>query len=151
MTALVELDAALGWLWSQLGMALLYGTLLAAITAVACRTVFRRARPAVVAALWTVVLVKFMVPLGPELPISLAAAVQWLIGHGDAPTVVLEHVARAPKVPVARVWSAGEIGWLAVQLALVAVWVVVAAHRLARALGKARQARAWARAQPLDR
>ena len=56
--------------WATTG--LVHGTALAVLTGLAVVTVLRRARPAVVAALWTVVLLKFVVPVGPAMPLSLS-------------------------------------------------------------------------------
>jgi beta-lactamase regulating signal transducer with metallopeptidase domain len=53
---------------------LIHGTALAAITALAAATALRRARPALMAALWTVVLLKFLVPIGPRAHLSLSSA-----------------------------------------------------------------------------
>lgn len=58
--------------WATSG--LVHGTALAVVTGLAVATALRRARPAVVAALWTVVLLKFVVPVGPAMPLSLSTA-----------------------------------------------------------------------------
>ena len=64
-----------------IGRAVLLGTFLAGATWVVTRFVSRRARPALHAALWIIVLFKFVVPFGPSLPLSLAstthAATAW--------------------------------------------------------------------------
>lgn len=66
-----------GWI----GHAVLFGTLLAGATWFVSRFVSRRARPALHAALWIIVLVKFIVPFGPSWSLSLAstthAATAW--------------------------------------------------------------------------
>ena len=64
-----------------IGHAVLLGTFLAAATWLVTRFVSRRARPALHAALWIIVLVKFVVPFGPSWSLSLAstthAATAW--------------------------------------------------------------------------
>ena len=62
-----------GALASLAGTALVHGTVLAVIAAVLAATLLRRARPAVHAALWLVVLCKFLVPIGPGAGFSLAS------------------------------------------------------------------------------
>ncbi len=69
------LEAVIDGLWSLLGVGLIHGTILAVLTWVLARTVLRGARPALMAALWTVVLLKFVVPVGPEVPLSLSGVV----------------------------------------------------------------------------
>ena len=60
------------------GQAIVNGTVLAGVTWLLCATVFKKARPALHAALWTVVLIRFLVP--PVLPgeISLSGLLHWL-------------------------------------------------------------------------
>ncbi len=125
------LEAGLPLVWSSLGAALLYGTLLAALTAVLGRTLLRTAPPALLAALWTVVLCKFLVPVGPELPLSLAGAVQLLWGSTAATATAAaapDGVAVAAAAP-----SRWATPWLAAQTALVMAWALIAARRLWRA------------------
>jgi hypothetical protein len=55
-------------------LAALFGTLAAALTWLVSRSLGRRLQPGVVAALWSVVLIKFLVPAGPDLPYSLHSA-----------------------------------------------------------------------------
>ena len=66
---------ALVWL----GQALFYGTLLAAVTWVVLRLLRKRVSPAFEAAIWTIVLLKFLLPIGPALPISMANGVDKLL------------------------------------------------------------------------
>ncbi len=68
MSALLE--RAGDWL----AVGLVHGTALAILTALALATVLRRARPALVAVLWTIVLLKFLVPVGPRADLSLSSA-----------------------------------------------------------------------------
>ena len=70
-----------------LGLALLWGTALALVTAAILALVGRRARPALHTILWLVVLVKFLVPAGPSWDFSLASGVGALsrsFAHHDA-------------------------------------------------------------------
>ena len=49
--------------------ALLFGTILAFVTALACSLVFRKAGPALHGVLWTIVLIRFLLPpILPSLP-----------------------------------------------------------------------------------
>ena len=57
------------------GRTLVHGTALALVTWLICATLLRKARPALHAALWTVVLFKFLVP-----PILPGASPEWLNG-----------------------------------------------------------------------
>src|SRR5688572_29316796 len=68
--------------WLALGV--VHGTVLAAITGVLALTVLRRARPALLAALWLVVLVKFLVPVGPGWSLSLSSALDQATGRSAA-------------------------------------------------------------------
>lgn len=73
MTANTLLTMLGGWL----GQALLYGTLLAGLTWVLLRCGgLQRRRPALAAVLWTIVLVKFVLPVGPATGFSLATLVE---------------------------------------------------------------------------
>lgn len=76
---------AMAWI----GQALVYGTLLAGATFLLAKIVGRRVHPAIHSALWLVVLLKFVVPVGPASSLSLASlsnsAVQlWPFGLADA-------------------------------------------------------------------
>ena len=70
---MIALEATAATLVSVVGVALVHGTVLAILAAILAATVLRRARPAVHAALWTVVLLKFLVPIGPGARFSLAS------------------------------------------------------------------------------
>ena len=84
--------------WGALGVVLLHGTVLAGLAWLLSRTVLRRARPAALAALWAIVLVKFALPIGPALPFSLSdgltrlfaadAAVGALLAAASGPAMV---------------------------------------------------------------
>lgn len=113
---------------------LVHGTALAIITAVLCATVLRRARPALIAALWTIVLIKFAVPLGPEVPVSIDGAYDALVSSGDSG-------ATATYGPMAGVATAeagtsagggASVWWLAAQMALFALYAGIVVWRLGR-------------------
>lgn len=121
---------------------LIHGTVLAAVTAILCATVLRRARPALLAALWTIVLCKFLVPLGPELPMSLSGLLDTLLYGASAATT------SADAAPVAMPAAAGagslaDALWLAATLCLwlaygvVVTWLLVRRLRAHRRLARA--------------
>lgn len=117
-------DAALGRLAELAATGLVHGTILAILTAVACATVLRRARPAVIATLWTVVLLKFVVPVGPALPVSLNGAFDAVMGIGDEPAPAAVVSPRAA-MPHARVAPAGPgAARLAVELGILGIYLL---------------------------
>jgi beta-lactamase regulating signal transducer with metallopeptidase domain len=56
-----------------LGQALFLGTLLAGLTWILISLIHRRAHPSLVAILWSIVLLKFLIPFGPAAPFSLGS------------------------------------------------------------------------------
>lgn len=81
------LDSLARTLLSWLGTSIALGTLAAAIAWLLTRTLLRRARPAVHAAIWLVVLVRFVMPDGPDWSLSLASLTRgWMpaVGHASA-------------------------------------------------------------------
>ena len=129
------LDAAGDWLVTGL----FHGTALALVTGLALVTVLRRARPALVAALWTIVLLKFLVPVGPRADFSLSSALEQVLPGGaatDAPAAVQPIAAAA--VPAGA--PAGQpVPVLAIGLALLylagvgfAAWRLLAGQRAVR-------------------
>ena len=116
-------DAAIGRLAELAATGLIHGTILAILTAVACATLLRRARPAVVATLWTVVLLKFVVPVGPALPVSLNGAFDAVMGIGDGAASAPVAMPRAA-TPRARVAPAGPATTrLAVELGILGLYL----------------------------
>ena len=73
--ALAAIDAhnVASGIFDWIGQALLFGTVLAGLTSLLTRVLRRRLRPAFEAALWSVVLIKFLVPTGPPCSFSLAS------------------------------------------------------------------------------
>jgi beta-lactamase regulating signal transducer with metallopeptidase domain len=56
------------WVTHWLGASVLFGTAIAVVSALLTTTILRRARPALLAAVWTIVLAKFAIPWGPVVP-----------------------------------------------------------------------------------
>jgi beta-lactamase regulating signal transducer with metallopeptidase domain len=125
--------------------ALAHGTVLAIVGALLAATLLRRARPAVLAAMWTVVLLKFIVPFGPGARFSLASLAAR--AHAPAPSaliVVVDPAAVArPAAPAAPATPSP------LSLALIAAWLGLAAVVAGRQLARHRRARAHARAAVL--
>jgi beta-lactamase regulating signal transducer with metallopeptidase domain len=131
------LDAAGEWLLTGL----VHGTALALVTALALATVLRRARPALVAALWTIVLLKFLVPVGPRADFSLSSALERVLPAGaesaaGAPAALLPSAAAG--LPAAAP-DGQPVPVLALGLALLyvagvafAAWRLVAGQRALR-------------------
>jgi beta-lactamase regulating signal transducer with metallopeptidase domain len=116
------------------------GTLLALAALVLVRG--GRLRPAWQAAVWLVVLAKFVLPWGPALPWSLADLVEMLRGGGEAAAAPLV-LKTAPAAAAAAAPSiAPAIGWIA----LAAVWLAGSIVVGVRALVAHRGALAAARA-----
>ena len=124
-------------------LTLAQGTALAAVAWVLTRTLLRRARPGAIAALWTVVLIKFMVPFGPAMPYSLSDLIAALRGgehaHGGAAVIVTGGPAAAPVASSTPLWI----------LAVLAIWLGVAAVIGARAVRRSRAASRAARRLPV--
>jgi beta-lactamase regulating signal transducer with metallopeptidase domain len=96
------LDSATSTVLDALLSSAVHGTILAAITAALLLTVLRRARPAIKSALWTVVLLKFLIPVGPALPVSLSGFIEGAFASEDA-------VAAAPSTAEAVFGPATEV------------------------------------------
>ena len=124
-----------------LGAALLHGTLLAAVALVAAATVLRRARPGVIAALWTVVLLKFLVPIGPGARWSLASLVDGLRARAEPVEPIVVTAPAAAAAPARP--AAPPTPWGAV--VVTGLWLAGAAVVAARQVRAAARARAQAR------
>ena len=96
-------DSATVLIW--MGLALVGGTMAAALAWVLTASALRRARPVVHAAVWTVVLLKFVIPVGPGLRFSLATAVARAHAamQPDAPSQA-ESAPAAPSSPAQPGW-----------------------------------------------
>ena len=141
MSALADAGLAAKTGLATLAMMAAQGTLLALAALVLVRG--GRLRPAWQAAVWLVVLVKFVLPWGPALPWSLADVVAMLRGGGDvaAAPLVLRPAAGPAAEGAASVGPA--LGWLLLAAAWLAGSAVVAARSLAAyrgALAGARRA-----------
>jgi beta-lactamase regulating signal transducer with metallopeptidase domain len=125
-----------------LALTVAHGTVLALTAWVLSRTLLRRARPGVIAAVWTVVLVKFVVPFGPAMPYSVSDVIEALRSHdAAAATVPVDVIAQAGPAPAAAATSP----WL---LAAIVIWLAVALAVGVRAIRRSRAAVRAARALP---
>ncbi len=120
------------------GTALLHGTLLAAAAWLLSMTLLRRARPAAVVALWTVVLLKFLVPVGPGASFSLASLVADVTD--EAPRAAEVVVVQAPP-PGARLKPVAAPSTPWGSLAIAAAWFGIALALTVRQVRRARAAR----------
>lgn len=133
--------------WSWIGHGIAFGTLLAIATAILLRIGGRRIRPEWQAVLWLIVLVKFVVPTGPALPVSLATAgqrvVTWM--HPAQPAAVSDEkaaiatttlilptngagAARDAAVPAGAAREGSSVPWMT--MAYLAVVVLIGTVRL---------------------
>lgn len=82
---------------SWIGQALVFGSLLAIVTWLLLSTALRRARPAIHAAFWLIVIAKFLLPVGPGWSYSLATLTStvapWL-GSASAPAQAMPPAAK---------------------------------------------------------
>jgi beta-lactamase regulating signal transducer with metallopeptidase domain len=119
-----------------------HGAVLAAAALLVTRTVLRRARPAAIAAVWTVVLVKFLVPFGPAMPYSLSDVLEALRAGEPAaatgPIVIGGGTAAAPVAASTPLWI----------VALLALWIAGAAAVAVRSIRRGRAAIRVARRLP---
>jgi len=128
-------------IWKSVAVVLVHGTALALIAWALSATVLKRAKPALVAALWSVVLVKFALPVGPAMPFSLSDAIAQLFGH--APVAEAQPlVAPVGAVGLAPVHALGWIDVLAIAGA--ALWAAGVIVVIARGVAHGRKARALA-------
>jgi beta-lactamase regulating signal transducer with metallopeptidase domain len=93
--------AAASGLLHWIGAALLFGTLLAALTWVILRLIGRRISPAMNAAFWLIVLVKFVLPVGPGWSYSLATTLNGIV-HGSQSLLAVPAGLDAPTIAVTR-------------------------------------------------
>jgi beta-lactamase regulating signal transducer with metallopeptidase domain len=137
------LDAILDVVWPVVATCLLHGTVLAALTALAGATLLRRASPALLGALWTIVLVKFVVPLGPDLPVSLSGLVESLLAGSDAHAAGAEAVTTAVAAH-AGARSPGAVLWLLAQSSALLSYLGLVLWLLRRRVAGLRAVRRWA-------
>jgi beta-lactamase regulating signal transducer with metallopeptidase domain len=129
--------------WALVATGLIHGTVLAALTALAGATLLRRASPALLGALWTIVLVKFVVPLGPDLPVSLSGLVESLLAGPDAHAGGTEAAVAMAAHAGAR--SAGAVLWLLAQTLVLLAYLGLVLWLLGRRIAGLRAMRRWAR------
>jgi beta-lactamase regulating signal transducer with metallopeptidase domain len=116
--AVVDVETACELVLGWLGRGLLLGTILAGLTWALTRVLDDRLSPTVEVALWAVVLIKFVVPVGPEWSYSLASTFRTLseysavgtttTGVADAealPSALPAPGARANRGSAAAAWS----------------------------------------------
>ena len=125
-------------LWSALGTSLMHGTALALVTAILCATLLRGARPALICALWTLVLVKFLLPLGPAMPASLSSLVHSIVGVSSPNDATVAAIASdgglaMPMVVAPTWWSIAKLALAGVYLSAL-LWLCARRWRLCRAL-----------------
>src|SRR5690606_33238048 len=126
------LSAAGDWL----AIGLLHGTALAALTGLAALTPLGRARPALWSALWTIVLLKFLVPVGPASELSLSSAIGHLVARPAGAGAALDAAAAAAPATHHAAAPAGP-GLLA--LALAALYLAGLAWFLVRRIAARRR------------
>ncbi|MCG8420932.1 MAG: M56 family metallopeptidase [Proteobacteria bacterium] len=144
-TFLDTIDGLVGALWSVLATGLVHGTVLFAITVMLSSTLLRGARPAVVVALWTVVLIKFAVPVGPEVPVSMSALLSAVMSSADSGDALAGAVlASAANAGEAGPRSLFEVLWLLFQFTLAVLYVGLVARRIGRHASSQRAHRTWA-------
>lgn len=134
-------------MWTILGTGLLHGTVLALLTLLLCRTVLRNARPALISALWTVVLLKFLIPLGPEVPVSLSGALDSLWAGETQVPAQLAGTPQTGAIASATPAPSGPDLWLLGQAALLALYLLVVGYLLVTRLRHQQRHRRWAAAQ----
>ncbi|MBA3817518.1 MAG: hypothetical protein H0X17_01380, partial [Deltaproteobacteria bacterium] len=139
MSALVELGFAAKSAVMTLGMMAVQGTVLAAIALALAVVRGGRLRPAWQAAIWLVVLAKFVLPWGPAMPWSLADLFARLAGDSSGGAIIsgparMLAIAPAPDLGAAVGWLAVAIGWAAGAL----VVLLRAFHAYRKALHAAR-------------
>lgn len=144
MSGLVQAGAIAKDAMATLGMLAVQGTVLALIAVAIVRIGAARSlrgRPAWSAAIWTVVLVKFVLPWGPAMPWSLS---DLFASMSTAPAHVAPVFVPGSQIVVVTpsVWPA--IGWIA----LAALWLAGATFFFMRALRAQRAAVRAARAAP---
>ncbi len=121
----------------EAGVMLAQGAALAAVAWAVWAAGLLRRRPAMWAAIWTVVLVKLVLPWGPQVAGSLSdlwALAQRAVAGAAAPSP-LPAVAAGPATAAGSSWS------LAVGLALLAGWAAISARRLIHSVSHLRQQR----------
>jgi beta-lactamase regulating signal transducer with metallopeptidase domain len=123
-----------------LGTSLVFGTALAVVAWVLSITLLRRARPAVLAAMWTVVLLKFLVPVGPGSRYSLASLVDGLTRDTPAAEITIVTAPPADAVLAPRAASSVSLGDVAATTGTI-LWLAIAAALTVRQVRRARAAR----------
>ena len=141
------LEVLLDGLWTIVGTGLLHGTALAVLTLLLSRTLLKNARPALLAALWTVVLIKFLIPLGPEVPVSLSGALD-SVWASDAQVTAQSFAAPDATGPTAAVTGpTGPSWWLLIRLGLLGLYLLIVSYLLTTRVRRQRRHRRWVAGQ----
>jgi len=135
--SLLEAGAVAKGAVSMLAMMCVQGTVLALLALLLVRA--GKLRPAWSAAIWLVVMVKFVLPWGPAMPWSLSDLIAYLRHEEAGPAIAMVPTAVAPVVSAS---IAPAIGWLV----LAAIWATGTAIVLVRTLVAQRHAVRDARA-----
>ncbi len=134
--SLLEAGATAKSVVSTLAMMCAQGTVLALLAFALVRASKARdslRRPGLAAAIWLVVLVKFVLPWGPAMPWSLSDLIAYLRHEDVGPTIAMVPTSVAPVVAAPL---APAIGWLVLAAAwatgtAIVLWRSLAAHRVA--------------------
>lgn len=154
MFSAFDFNAVASTVLEYLGQALLFGTIVALLTWALLATVLRRMRPSIQVAFWLVVLVKFVIPVGPGWQYSLSSLLGAVAPMTPAPIQAVEQgPLPAPSASTSDVewlpvtapldantassrstlsWWSALVGAYATLALLAAVWRVVAYRRFVR-------------------
>ena len=115
-----------------------HGTAVALLTGLLMVTVLRRARPALIAALWSLVLLKFLVPIGPRATVSLSSALDRALSGAAAPATTQAGGGAAAAVATGQGAPAALGPSSILLLAIVALYLAIVAVALGRRVVRAR-------------
>ena len=157
MNFLVAIGHVAQHIAATLGFAVLHGTAVASLAWLVVRGVpalqkrfsgaVQTASPTLVAAVWAMVLVKFVMPVGPGMPWSLSDIIEWLRrtpASSRAPEMKLVLAAS----PRAAVVTTSALIFAMVATVIVVLWAVIVVRRFAASIAAHRRAVACARALP---
>jgi beta-lactamase regulating signal transducer with metallopeptidase domain len=130
----------------RVGETLLHGTVLAGIAFLLSRTLLKRAGAALHAALWTVVLLKFALPLAPAVPFSLDDLIAAIMATPEPAAVSGGAAVTAGSAPLALTGVNPLL--VAVEVALLAAWAAAVAWLAWRRIAIHRERRRIAAALP---
>lgn len=140
--------AAAAFVWSGLESSLVHGTVLAIITWLLTRTLLRNARPALVSALWSIVLIKFLVPVGPEVPLSLSGSIDSLLHTDPSASAAATSAGSGSMEMLASPVSTAPAVWTWLGVALLGVYGLMIIGIVLYRLRQQRRYGRWARSLP---